>query len=58
MEKKIDYKDVYTLKKYITRRGKILPRVKTGLSAKAHRQLAQEVKKARFMSLLPYLSRE
>lgn len=58
MEQKIDYKDVFRLKKYITRRGKILPRSKTGLSPKAQRALASEVKKARFMALIPYLNRE
>ena len=55
---KIDYKDVFTLKKYITRRGKILPREKTGLSAKMQRALANEVKKARLMALLPYINRD
>lgn len=58
MEKIIDYKDVFVLKKYITRKGKILPRAKTGLSASQQRKLAQEVKKARFMSLLPYITRD
>jgi small subunit ribosomal protein S18 len=55
---KIDYKDTNTLKKYITRRGRILSREKTGLSAKVQRKLAREVKKARFMSLLPYITKE
>jgi small subunit ribosomal protein S18 len=58
MEQKIDYKDVFRLKKYITRRGKILPRAKTGLTAKAQRALAREVKKARYMALIPYISRD
>lgn len=58
MERNIDYKDVFTLKKYITRRGKLLPRTKTGLSASAQRKLAREVKKARYMALLPYISRD
>jgi small subunit ribosomal protein S18 len=58
METKIDYKDVFRLKKYITRRGKMLPRAKTGLTAKAQRALSREVKRARFMALIPYLSRE
>lgn len=58
MERNIDYKDVFTLKKFITRRGKIVSRTRTGLSAKAQRKLSKEVKKARFMALLPYLSRE
>ncbi len=55
---KLNYKDAFKLKKYITRRGKILPRIKTGLSAKMQRQLAQEVKKARYMALIPYISRD
>jgi len=58
MVQQIDYKDVFKLKKYITRRGKILPRAKTNLTAKAQRKLAQEIKKARFMALLPYISRD
>jgi small subunit ribosomal protein S18 len=58
MSEHIDYKDVFKLKKYITRRGKILPRAKTNLSAKAQRNLAQEVKKARYMALVPYISRD
>jgi len=55
---KIDYKDIFRLKKFITRRGKILPRLKTGLSAAAQRKLAKEVKRARYMALLPYASKE
>ena len=55
---KIDYKDIFRLKKFITRRGKILPRIKTGLSAPEQRKLAKEVKRARFVALLPYASKE
>jgi len=51
---KIDYKDVHTLKKYITTRGRMLPRTRTGVSHKCQRKLALSVKRARFMSLLPY----
>ncbi len=58
MEQKIDYKDVFRLKKFITRRGKILPRAKTGLTAKGQRALSREVKRARFMALIPYMTRE
>lgn len=58
MEKKINYKDVFTLKKYISRRGKIIPREKTGLSAAGQRKLAREIKKARFMALIPYITRD
>ena len=56
--KNINYKDIFQLKKYLTRRGKIFSREKTNLSAKEQRKLAQEVKKARFMALLPYINRE
>lgn len=56
--KNINYKDIFQLKKYITRRGKIFSREKTGLSAKEQRKLAREVKRARYMALLPYINRE
>lgn len=49
----IDYKDVYTLKKYITTRGRILQSERTGVSQKCQRKLAREIKKARYMALLP-----
>lgn len=55
---KLDYKDIQTLKKYISRKGRILPREKTGLSAKKQRELAREIKRARFMSLIPFVSRD
>ncbi|MDO4710371.1 MAG: 30S ribosomal protein S18 [Peptostreptococcaceae bacterium] len=50
----IDYKDVALLKKYITERGKILPRRVTGTSAKAQRKLTLAIKRARNLALLPY----
>lgn len=50
----IDYKDLELLKNYITETGKIVPSRITGTSAKYQRQLAQAVKRARFMALLPY----
>ena len=50
----INYKDVYKLKKFITTRGRILPPVRTGVSPKCQRKLATEIKKARYMALLPY----
>jgi small subunit ribosomal protein S18 len=50
----IDYKDVYRLKKFITTRGRILNPERTGVSPKCQRKLKVEVKKARFMALLPY----
>lgn len=51
---KFDYKDLNTLKSYISETGKIIPRRITGLSAKEQRNLAKNVKIARFLSLLPY----
>ena len=52
--KEIDYKQTDTLKRYITDRGQIRPRRKTGLCAKHQRRIAESVKRARFMALLPY----
>jgi len=50
----IDYKDVELLKKFISERGKILPRRVTGTSAKYQRMLTTAIKRARHMALLPY----
>lgn len=50
----IDYKDVNTLKKYITEGGKILPRRMTGVCAKHQRVLAKAIKRARITALLPF----
>ena len=52
--KEIDYKDLNTLKNFITETGKIVPSRITGTSAKYQRQLATAVKRARFLALLPY----
>lgn len=52
--KKIDYKDVDLLKKFISERGKILPRRVTGTSAKYQRALTIAIKRARQVALLPY----
>jgi len=54
----IDYKDVDLLKKFITERGKILPRRLTGLTAKQQRDLTNAVKRARIMALLPFVNPE
>ena len=51
---KIDYKDLETLKAYISETGKIVPSRITGTKAKYQRQLATAVKRARFLSLLQY----
>ncbi|WP_343192140.1 30S ribosomal protein S18 [Buchnera aphidicola (Formosaphis micheliae)] len=50
----IDYKDVCTLKSYITESGKIVPSRITGTRAKYQRQLSCAIKRARYLSLLPY----
>jgi small subunit ribosomal protein S18 len=50
----IDYKDVDTLKKYLSRYGRITPRYYTGVSLKYQKMLASAIKKARVMALLPY----
>lgn len=51
----IDYKDVNTLKRYITEKGKIMHSRSTGTCAKHQKRLANAVKRARFMALLPYV---
>ena len=50
----IDYKDIATLKSYISETGKIVPSRVTGTKARYQRQLATAIKRARFLSLLPY----
>ena len=52
--KNIDYKDVEILRKYINDKGKILPRRVTGACAKHQRHIANQIKIARYMALLPY----
>lgn len=52
--KHIDYKDIETLKKFISERGKILPRRVTGTSAKYQRMLTTAIKRSRQIALLPY----
>ncbi|MFO1431344.1 MAG: 30S ribosomal protein S18 [Candidatus Competibacteraceae bacterium] len=52
--KEIDYKDITTLKNYITETGKIVPSRVTGTRARYQRQLATAIKRARFLALLPY----
>jgi small subunit ribosomal protein S18 len=54
----IDYKDVDLLKKFISERGKILPRRVTGTSAKYQRKLTTAIKRSRTMALLPFVSGE
>ena len=52
--KKIDYKDINLLKKYVSERGKILPRRATGACATHQREITQAIKRARQVALLPY----
>ena len=52
--KTIDYKDVETLKKYVTERGKILPKRVTGTCAVHQREVTKAIKRARIVALLPY----
>ena len=50
----IDYKDTAKLRKYMTEKGKIIPRRTTGVCAKHQRELTNAIKRARVMALLPY----
>ena len=52
--KTIDYKDVDILKKYINDKGKILPRRVTGACARHQRHIAEQIKRARAIALLPF----
>jgi small subunit ribosomal protein S18 len=52
---RIDYKDVKLLQRFISERGKIVPSRITAVSAKKQRELAQAIKRARFLGLLPYV---
>jgi len=57
-EDPIDYKDVELLRKFITDRGKILPRRITGLTAKQQRDLTTAIKRSRLVALLPFVNQE
>jgi len=50
----LDYKSATQLRRFITDKGKILPRRQTGLNAKQQRRIATHIKRARFMALLHY----
>ena len=52
--KEIDYKDLETLRAYVTETGKIVPSRITGTKARYQRQLSTAVKRARFLALMPY----
>ena len=56
IDQKIDYKDIDLLKLFITEQGKILPRRATGVTVQQQRQIAKAIKRARILSLLPYVA--
>lgn len=51
---KIDYKDTRLLQRYVSERGKIVPRRITAVSASKQRELAKAIKRSRFLALMPY----
>ncbi len=53
--KGVDYKDVAIISKYVNEKGKILPRRMTGACAKHQRVIAEQIKRARFVAILPYV---
>ena len=56
INQKIDYKDIDLLKLFITEQGKILPRRATGVTVQQQRQIAKAIKRARVLSLLPFVT--
>ena len=56
LNQKIDYKDIDLLKLFITEQGKILPRRATGVTVQQQRKLAKAIKRARILSLLPFVA--
>jgi small subunit ribosomal protein S18 len=56
IDQKIDYKDIDLLKLFITEQGKILPRRATGVTVQQQRRLAKAIKRARILSLLPFVA--
>ena len=55
-DQKIDYKDIDLLKLFITDQGKILPRRATGITIQQQRKLTKAIKRARILSLLPFVT--
>lgn len=51
-----DYKEVEILRRFISERGKIIPRSRTGLCAKHQRKITREIKRARYLALLPFVT--
>lgn len=54
--RQIDYKDERRLSRFITERGKILPRRISGMCARHQRQVGSAIKRARYLALLPYIA--
>lgn len=57
-EQEINYKDIELLKKFLSKQGKILPRRLTGLNSKQQKKISRAIKRARIVSLLPFINRE
>ncbi len=55
--KEIDYKDIQTLRRFISSFNKIVPKRRSGVCSKHQRKLANEIKKARIMALLPFVNK-
>ena len=53
----IDYKDVKTLSRFVTERGRIMPRRITHVNAKAQRSLSTAIKRSRYIALMPYVTK-
>ena len=54
----VDYKNINLLRRYMTEKGKILPSRVTQVSTKKQKELSAAIKRARFLALLPYVSRQ
>ena len=54
-KEKIDYKDIKTLTKFVSERGKIIPSRISAVSAKKQRELSKAIKRARYIGLMPYV---
>ena len=58
INQKIDYKDIDLLTLFVTEQGKILPRRATGVTVQQQRQIAKAIKRARMLSLLPFVAKD